>query len=286
MKSKVRNLVQEFRRDVLSKANGELFINTVLDPFAEAYQIVSKSTYKSTADAKKVNAYLFHLNRLDTSDWVPPAIAFFKANTDDREALIKFIRDLERLAYALLILRANINERITRYANVLRAIEQKNDLFAEPGALQLSDKEKKEVLNTLDGPIYLQERVRLPLLLKLNTLLADSGVTYEYDKISIEHVLPQTPEEGSLWRTWFPDEEERGSWTHKLANLVLLSRRKNSQAQNFDFTRKKEEYFQKGNVTTFSLTTQVCNTSEWTPLVLEQRQQSLIGRLKEAWRLG
>ena len=285
MKSKVRNLVQEFRRGVLSRANGELFINTVLDPFAEAYQIVSKSAYKSTEDAEKVNASLCHLNRLDNSDWVPPAIAFFKANKNDREVLIKFIRYLERLAYALLIRRANINERINRYASVLRVIEQENDLFAESSALQLSDEEKKEVLNTLDGPIYLQERVRLPLLLRLDTLLADSGATYEHKRLSIEHVLPQTPEDGSVWRTWFPDKEERESWTHKLANLVLLSRRKNSQAQNFDFVRKKETYFQPGNATPFALTTEVCNKSEWTPVVLEQRQQYLLGCLKEEWRL-
>ena len=94
----------------------------------------------------------------------------------------------------------------------------------------------------------------MPLLLRLDSLLADQGATYEHKLLSIEHVLPQSPAENSTWLTWFPDADARDLWTHRLANLVLLSRRKNAQAQNFDFDRKKEEYFQKKGVATFALT--------------------------------
>jgi hypothetical protein len=65
----------------------------------------------------------------------------------------------------------------------------------------------------------------------LDSLLADHGATYEHKVISVEHVLPQTAASDSIWLTWFPDPEKRESWTHKLANLVLLSRQKNTQAE-------------------------------------------------------
>lgn len=65
---------------------------------------------------------------------------------------------------------------------------------------------------------------------------------------------------------------------------MLLSRRKNSQAQNYDFERKKSKYFQSG-VVPFALTTEVVNESEWIPAVLEQRQKRLIDRLRSEWRL-
>ena len=157
VKSKARgNLNQEFEDGVLSKVNGRQFIDGVLSPLSEAYQIVSRAAYESTGDSEKVNAYLRHLGRFDNYDWVPPAIAFFQKQRDNAEALFRFVRDLERLAYALFIMRANINDRINRYANVLHAIENADDLHAETSALQLSPEEKATVLTLLDGPIYLQ----------------------------------------------------------------------------------------------------------------------------------
>lgn len=287
MKNKARgNLNQEFEAGVLTKINGHQFIDNILTPFSEAYQIVSRAAYESTGDADRVNTYLRHLGRLDNYDWVPPAIAFFDRQRDNAEALFQFFRDLERLAYALFIMRANINDRISRYANVLRAIEKKDDLAADTSALQLSADEKAAIIRSLDGPIYLQTRLRMPLLLRLDSLLADKGAIYEHKILSIEHVLPQTPANGSIWLTWFPEEEVRELWTHRLANLVLLSRRKNAQAQNYDFERKKREYFEGRGVATFAITSQVLNQSEWTPDSLEKRQSDLIGRLKSEWRLG
>ena len=88
----------------------------------------------------------------------------------------------------------------------------------------------------------------------------------------------------SEWVTVFPDEEEREQWTHRLGNLVLLSRRKNSQAQNYDFERKKRDYFQT-RVAPFALTVEVVSESNWTPAVLEQRQKRLIDLLRKEWVL-
>ena len=119
----------------------------------------------------------------------------------------------------------------------------------------------------------------------LDSLLAEPGAIYEQNVLSVEHVLPQTPEEGSVWLDWFPDPEQREMWTHRLANLVLLSRRKNSQAQNFDFERKKNEYFQRNGVATFAITLQVLQRKDWTPDALAERQEELTGRLAEEWRL-
>ena len=224
VKSKARgSLNQEFQDGVLGKFNGREFIDSVLTPLTEAYQIVSRAAYESAGDAERVNAYLRYLGRLDNYDWVPPAISYFDKHRDDNEALFLFVRDLERLSYALFIIRANINYRVNRYANVLRAIEKGDDLSADASALQLSADEKSSVLASLDGSIYRQTRVRMPLLLRIDSLLADHGATYEHKVLSIEHVLPQSPASDSVWLTWFPDEGTRELWTHRLANLVLLS---------------------------------------------------------------
>lgn len=289
-KDKARgSLNQEFRDDVLEQVKEKNFIDEVLTPFADTYEIVTRMDYKSTADAKKIkniNLYLEHLGRLDNSDWISPAMMFFKQNLNKTDVLLRFTRDLERLAYGMFVKRANVTERINRYADILKEVEKDGDLFEDTSRLQLNIKEKTEILQALGGPVYLNTRVRRPLLLRLDSLLADEGAEYHYSIISIEHVLPQNPSPDSEWMAWFPNEEEREQWTHRLANLVLLSFYKNVSAQNYEFENKKSKYFQKKSVAPFALTMQVLNESVWTPEVLEQRQRSLIDALKEEWRLG
>ena len=290
-KDKLRGTLQrEFQDYVLSKyvdAEGsKQFVDDVLEPYADVYATVSREPYVTSTDAQKANALLQHLDRLDNFDWIPPAMEYFRRHEGQTDNLIKFTRDLERLAYGLFILRAYDTERIRRYGRILTAIEQGDDLFLESSPLQLETKEKADILKTLDGDIYTQPRIPKPLLLRLDSLVADAGARYDQPVISIEHVLPQNPGSDSVWMKSFSDDGEREEWTHRLANLVLLSRRKNSQASNYEFDEKKSEYFQKNGTTTFALTTQVVNESEWTPRVLEDRQRDLIGALKKEWRLG
>ena len=281
-----RNLQDEFREVVLKDGAGTDFIDSILDPYADAYERTLGISSEHPADAGKFGAYLGHLRRLDNRDWIPPAMAFFHFNPHNPEQIARFLKDLERLAYGLFIRRADINGRISRYAAVLQAIERGgDDIWREDSALQLNADEKNAIVRILDGPVYTLPRVRLPLLLRLDGLMAEAGASYDRSIISIEHVLPQNPPEGSQWRQWFSDDEERAQWTHRLANLVLLSLRKNGSASNWGFKRKKDEYFQKGNVTPFALTTQVLKAEEWTPAVLKERQNDLVNRLKREWRL-
>jgi hypothetical protein len=152
------------------------------------------------------------------------------------------------------------------------------------GALKLSDVETIEIFEKLNGDLYLQDKVRRYVLLRLDELLAqEPGVSYQHARITIEHVLPQNPAAGSQWRAHFTDEE-RERWTHRLGNLVLLNRTKNSQAGNYDFTQKKLAYFTaRHGVATFALTSQVLGHTTWTPAVLEQRQTALLQVLSKAW---
>lgn len=104
--------------------------------------------------------------------------------------------------------------------------------------------------------------------------------------ITVEHVLPQNPKTGSQWMADFTGAQ-RGLWTHRLANLVLLNRAKNAEAQNYDFPTKKTKYFaSKNGVAPFPITIQVVNQPEWTPSVLAARQDDLVGRLRAEWRLN
>lgn len=276
-----RNLQDEFRDFVLTRQTGSAFVDGILEPYASAYERV----LGMFSEDGRVSTRLRYLNRLDNNDWIPPALAFFRLHPHDPDNLARFIADLERLAYGLFIRRANINERIARYAAILQTIEQGDEVWLPEGPLQLREDEEEEIVRTLEGPIYTLPRVPKPLLLRLDGLLAGAGARYDYPVISIEHVLPQNPRECSQWFRWFPEEEERTSWTHRLANMVLLSRRKNGRASNLEFEDKKTTYFMEDGVAPFALTTQVVGESEWTPSVLERRQRMLVAALRREWRL-
>ena len=279
-----RSLVEEFREHVLSRHTATDFVDRILDQYDDAFKSVLGLPGGSITSTPQVAASLRHLHRLDNIDWIPPAMAFFHRYPQEVTKLDRFMKYLERLAYGLFILRTYVTERIGRYAAVLGDIENGDAIWQENGSLQLRVEEKTRILDTLDGPIYTLPRVSRPLLLRLDSLLTEAGVTHDHSIVSVEHVLPQNPAEGSKWLDDFSDEG-RAYWTHRLANLVLLSHRKNSSASNLEFEHKKTEYFRHGGVTTFALTIRVVDTTEWTPAVLECRQRDLVGRLKTEWRL-
>ena len=298
LKNKMRRALQdEFWEGVLQVKNGEQlesaeaksFIDKILKPYSDMYEEISTSSFQRQADSdnEKINRYLRYLNRLDNFDWIPPVLEFFIRNENNSSSLIQFIRDLERLAYGMFIRRANINERINRYADILRVIQNGEELFEDDSVLQLRAEEKSAILQALEGNVYSQLRVRRTLLLRLDSLLTEGGVTPEYPVITIEHVLPQNPHKCSQWIKWFPDEEMRNLWTHRLANLVLLSRRRNSAANNREFSDKKVTYFlTKDGVSPFALTTQIVAEEKWTSKILERRQNELIDLLEKEWRLA
>ena len=63
------------------------------------------------------------LHQLDNQDWQPPAIKFMVDYHADNAAIDHFLKRLDRLAYFLFITRANVNDRLLRYAALLTEIE-------------------------------------------------------------------------------------------------------------------------------------------------------------------
>ncbi|EJB63612.1 DUF262 domain-containing protein [Helicobacter pylori] len=132
-----------------------------------------------------------------------------------------------------------------------------------------------------------------PILILVEYFVSDDPYPkrIQMDKnLHVEHILPQQPGSSSQWVKDF-SEEERGLYTHSLANLTLLGGTKNAQASNKDFKEKKEIYM--GNavklgkdkrgreqtfkvMTCYKMTIDVAQYTEWTPTSLEKRKEELI----------
>lgn len=283
-----KEILKEFADQVLSNYmpdRGADFVDDVLVPYAEAYHKLIRFQYHATTGAAAVNAWFRRLSLLDTNDWQPAALWALRHFGHEPTHLDEFLRRLERLAASMHIRRVYSTPRTQRYAQLLREVE---DMSLDAPSFDLSDDEREYTVALLDGDIYLSSRTRRYILLRLDESLAlSAGVSYNVNDLvaTVEHVLPQNPKNNSHWRSTFSDRQ-RETWVHRLSNLVLLNKAKNSQAKNFDFAYKKTSYFTGPNgVSVFALTTQVLHESDWTLDVLERRQQDLLHHLVNLWRL-
>jgi hypothetical protein len=280
-------VLSEFRKYVIEKVTDpKKLVDDVIVAGAWAYDQIRRCSWDGETDAAsqaRIAGLLEWLKRLDNEDWVPPAIRIMQASSDAAKVL-SHIEALERLAAFLLAKRAMVNERIQRYASVLTAMEAGTAL--NPGGpLLLTEEEEEEFVTVLDGELYLEPKVRVYVLLRLDRALSDEGARYDVGTITVEHVLPQNPRDNSRWLADFPSPEDR-AWTHRIGNLLLLPRRKNSEASNWDFDEKRKRYFtSKHGVSTFALTSQVLNENAWTPTVVRRRQTAAIDTLKKVWSL-
>lgn len=283
-----QSLLREFQDEVLNSqfaGEAEKFVDEVLVPYATAFEQVRDASFAGSTHAHEINLKIRQLNRLANNDWVPPALWAICDPQMDEASLLTFLTSLERLAASMLLQRYYASPRANRYVELLKQLAAGRG--TQSPALKLSGEELSRCRKELDGEIYRNAAQAKFVLLRLDEDLADaSGVNYEHRVVSLEHVLPQNPKQGSDWDRNFT-EEEHAAWLHRLGNLVLLSRSKNSQAQNYDFEEKKSRYFQSPRGTTnFAVTSQVLNTQMWTPGVIQARHDALVGRLIRIWNLG
>jgi hypothetical protein len=282
-------LVEEFSSYVAELyTDAKKLIDEVLDPFSAAYNVAVHAAYESTSAAAAVNNNLRWLNKIDDADWVPATILALKKHENNEQFLLEFTNKMERLAAAMYLTSKTLNYRIERHGNIIKALDE-GECDAVLEVMELSAEEKRALMDVLNGDIYhMPARKRTYAITRLDSFVGDNAYgQMDTSVLTIEHVLPQTPSADSGWLTLWPDSDQRSRWTHRIANLVPLTRKKNSQAQNYNFAVKKEKYFTgKYGTSTYALTTQVLQCDVWSPEVVFERQGELLRVFSEKWALG
>ena len=284
-----KGLLEEFRLYVVKGTSPKGLIDNVLTPYADAYTMLKNSEYMASSRVDEINGFLYWLNKIDNYDWMPPAIKFFAEHPHDSEYVLWFVKKLERLASFLHATAQDVNHRMDRYKWILAEMDSNptHSLDRPLTSIELTANEKRSFYDALNGEIYtMPSRRRNYIVQRLDSFVSDGGAKYDVKLFTIEHVLPQNPEINSEWNIVWPDQEERKYWLNRIANLVPLTRKHNSAAQNYDFVTKKRSYFQnKGGTTSYTLTTQVINENSWTPEIVASRQKMLLKLLSEKWDL-
>ena len=284
-----KNLLDEFREYVLKTTPPKVLIDNVLKPYSEAYYRLRNCEYAATQNADEINNLLYWLNKTNNYDWMPPAIKFFAEHQNDSAYILWFVQKLERLASFLLATAQDVNHRMDRYKWVLVEMDSRTNHSLENPLrnVELTEWEKQQFILALGGEIYTMPALRRNYIIqRMDSFVSDGGATYNTKLFTIEHVLPQNPKDNSEWLRVWSNGQDRKYWLNRIANLVPLTRQKNSAAQNYDFQVKKEKYFQtKAGVASYALTTQVINYHQWTPDIVSKRQEELLSILTRKWDL-
>ena len=175
------------------------------------------------------------------------------------------------------ILQRTPTERINSMNALLKHIESSQTFQEVLANNSLYSVENNDLRDVLNGEIYGKQLAKYILLKHEYLIIEHSASLSNLKNVTIEHILPQTPKDGSSWIETFT-KAQREEWTNRLANLVLISGKKNSKLSNRDFLEKKEKYMTDEKFKNSLLPSSgiVFDYNEWTINSLEKRQQEML----------
>jgi hypothetical protein len=265
-------------RDVAS------YIEDELVPSARAYRRICAVGATGNSLLGRINSHLATLLRTTHDVWKAPALLALCRFGDDSARLEEFLRELERLASVMMIVGSDPNDMIARYVAVIRDIKAHSagpyKAFA-PTATELN--RARECL--LETRFAQRDRFRMPLLLKINDLLARSVQSVDPRIVTCEHILPRNLPHKSPWRELFYDRQRKrydgGSYVHTLGNLTILTHQDNRYADSLPFAQKRAILKR----SEYPISKDAAKAKAWTPEVVTERTKRLAGMLIAHWRL-
>ena len=214
---------------------------------------------------------------MQNTEWIPSVLLYYQ----------KF-QDKGLLAYTKRVVCKNIADSIcgespSSRIDALNKIMVELDNATSPAALLTADCFKFDsvkFLTNIQMDVYGHFYTK-PLLMLLEYEEQDNSLVNSFNQISIEPILPQTPASTSKWVADFTDAQ-RTEMTHKVGNLCLIGRRKNTSLGNLDYLDKRKRYFEK-NINSFARTLQIYNTypTQWTPAELTANQATTVQKIRK-----
>lgn len=261
----------------------DAFIGSELLPSARAFRRMCEISPGTARATRRIGGYFVALRRTTHTAWKAPALLALREYEGDPGTLEAVLRGLERLSVSLMIRGTDPNVMLDRYIAVIQAMRA--GPAAALAALDLSDKERVETRKGLhDTRFGMRDRYRMPLLLKLNDLVAKEVQDIDPKSVSCEHVLPRNVPRRSPWREVFRSAQsghfEGRRFVHMLGNLTVLRHDENQAADTHPFSHKKA-IFKRSKI---ALANEAAKAKAWTPEYVRGRTDRLAKLLEDYWR--
>lgn len=273
------NLVEDFPTRVLEPYmpdRGAAFVDDVLTPYARAFEIVRRPS-DSNLDGR-IRLWLTRLGEYPTSDWMAAAVWIVRHVGEDVEEAVELLRLLERITAVDAIVQASRPQRRARIVRIVRELQDGHSGHA--GGLAVTDIDRRRALSRLRGemPRRLGGLPRL-FLARANDQAAGAPI----EAARSLHVVRVLPGDGIDLAAWPAlSEARRGHWRDRLANLVLGTVQ-DGRIRERDLAGRVRAVFAKSGSAGFPLTRELADIPEWTPEVLEDRQNAVVGLLADFW---
>ena len=267
------SLLKEFEDNVF--ANNKLDKGDAFFEFVKTYKNHNEELFDSNENLELKNLFTLMKTGFESEIWIAPLLRYY--DKFRKQNLLGFVRKLNDKFASDWIAGLTPTSRLINMNKIIDEIDKTDD------SSELLNKDclainQQEITDFLEADMYGKRPTRYILLL-LNYLYQSHEQQFNTPKtISIEHILPQNPENDSQWVKDFNDEQ-RQKWTNKLGNLIILSRRKNSSQSNKDFAEKQQKYF-KGNVE-LGRSAQIMACQTWTVSDVEKNHKEALDKLKE-----
>jgi hypothetical protein len=120
------------------------------------------------------------------------------------------------------------------------------------------------------------------ILININNNLSWENTDYNSDNWTVEHILPQNPD--NSWDEEFP-ENIRESFISRLWNYLLLELNLNKKAENKNFWDKIEFYSKSKYFVAKDFNNYYSSENWWNTATIENLQNFYADQAKSIWRL-
>jgi hypothetical protein len=285
------SIAEEVRRGYAIAENPRKFIDDTIQPMAAALQQIRACKYTnsaaSAATISLINRRLRYLTWITNDAWIAPAMAHMVRHRRGPERVAKFLRVLDRLAFAQMILKKSDGERTARYAKVLHSIEEEREFARSGSPLTLLKRERALVLRRISSNRFGDENWCLPVMKRLDAEYAPLNAALpDYDaprpaSATVEHVLPKSTPRKSEWSKVFGNSKT--AYLNRIGNLILLSKEDNDLVRNLDFEHKRKIFFALRNTSPFHLKQQI--GERWNRKVIDGRSKRMVAKFAQVWGL-
>ena len=279
-KNIAKSLHKEFEENIYAKdilSTGKSTID-FLERYDDIYSTLIEKT-DNTLNNKISNLIEIMKLGFPSKDWIPPILYYYDKFGENN--LLIFLKKLNSKFFCDWISGLHQMVRIENMNKILKEIDvaysQNNiNILLDNSALFTSN--LKEIEEQLNMDIYGKKYLKY-ILLYFEYLLSDNSVSLSnYSNISVEHILPQNPDENSKWVDDF-SEEDMLEYCNKLGNLVILNLKKNAKLSNLDFIDKRDKYLLEKTDIFVSTKVYLTNKDKWTKDDIKDRQKNMIEKI-------
>ncbi len=271
-------------RDSIRRPEDVFDLIASLEQRAELFSALSDPYHEYWIARPICQIYIKELQLFDVRQMTPLLFsAWEKFNSHDFERILKLVSVIA-FRYTI-VSKLNTNELEPIYHDAAQSVS--NEKITDPaGVFSLikniyvnDEKFLRDFASLQIDTSRRRKKLAKYILARLESDCSRRTCDPETDPATIEHVLPENPMDD--WVEHFP-KEHWSSFLYRLGNLTLLETNVNRRIGNSTYDEKRPEYAQSVYEITRSIASKA--PEEWTPALLERRQQDMARRAVHIWR--